>query len=78
MGEVVGAAQSVHEPQSVGAVGLGIIHPEYGLGGIIQEDQVDPGGDLLVGFFPGDGLEFIPHPFQGAFDPVGVIFSALS
>ena len=57
----------------IGLVGLGIIDPEDRFGAVVQQDEVDLLGDLLIGLFPGDGLKLSVHSFQGGADPVGIV-----
>ena len=73
MRKVMGTAQSVHESQGIGLVCLGIIDPKNGLGPVIHEKQVDPGGDFFVSLIPGYGFKTVIHSLERGTNPVGII-----
>ena len=73
MRKVMGTAQSVHESQGIGLVCLGIIDPKNGLGPVIHEKQVDPGGDFFVSLIPGYGFKTVIHSLERGTNSVGIV-----
>ena len=52
---------------------MGIINPKNGLGPVIHEKQIDPGRDLFIGLFPGNGFKAVVYSLERGTNSVGIV-----